>query len=90
MQRAERLARRLALVERARLRQRVFRIEMGEGLDVGLDRRDPVEAGAGIVLGRDGAARDLGGGLRWRSVKRVLASATERTSSVRLLRASSA
>ncbi len=35
---------------------------MGEGLDLAIDRGDPLEAGAGIVLGRGQAAGDGIGG----------------------------
>ena len=66
MQRADAPAIGLVAVERARLRQRVLGIEMGEGLDVVFDRRDPVETGAGIFLGRHRAACDFGCGLRRR------------------------
>ena len=52
----------LVTVERARLRQRMLGIEMDEGLHVAFDRRDPVQAGARIVLGRHRAARDFGSG----------------------------
>ena len=50
----------LRAIERTRLRQRVLRIEMGESLDFALDSRDPLEAGARIVFGRNRAARDFG------------------------------
>ena len=53
---------RLVAVERARLRQRMLGIEMGEGLHLAFDRRDAVEAGARVFLGRDRAARDCGRG----------------------------
>ena len=47
----------LALVECARLGAGMLGIEMGEGLDAGLVRRDPGEAGLG-----HGECRDLAGG----------------------------
>ena len=50
VQRADRMAVAAALVERAGLRQRILRIEMGESVDLVVDRRDAIEAGAGIFL----------------------------------------
>ena len=64
VQRTQRHAPALALVERARLRDGMVGIEMGEGADFRIDRGDTVEAGAGIFLGRDRAARDFGYGMR--------------------------
>ena len=52
-----------ALVERARLRHGMFGIEMDEGVHVAFERRDAFETGADIVLGRNRAARHLGGRL---------------------------
>ncbi len=66
VQRANAPATGLVPVERARLRQRVFGIEMGESLNVAFDRLDPAEASGGIFLGRHRAARDVGGSLHRR------------------------
>ena len=46
VQRTDRQAVAAALVERAGLRERVIRIEMGEGVDLAVDRCDALEAGA--------------------------------------------
>ena len=54
VQRAERVAQRAALVERARLRQHMLAVEMSERPDLAVERVDAIEAGAGIVLGRSG------------------------------------
>ena len=51
-----------ALVERARLRQRLVRIEMDEGVHLVVDRFDPLEAGADILLRAHVAAGDPLGG----------------------------
>ena len=59
MQRPDRMPLRAALIERARLREHVLAIEMGECLDLALDRVDARETGAGIVLGRDRTAGDF-------------------------------
>jgi len=63
VQRADRVSLRAALVERARLRERVLAVEMGECLDLAVEGFDAVEAGAGIFLGRNGAAGDFRCGL---------------------------
>ena len=63
VQRADRLPVAAALVERARLRERVFRIEMRESMHLVVDRRDAFETGADIVLGGHFAAGDPLGGL---------------------------
>src|SRR5258706_428330 len=63
VQRSERLALRAALVERARLRERVLAVEMGECLDLAVEGFDAVETGADIILGRNGAAGDFRRGL---------------------------
>ncbi len=62
VQRADRLAVAAALVERARLRQRIVWIEMNEGAYPAVDRRDPLQTGADIGLGADLAAGDTLGG----------------------------
>ena len=59
VQRAEPMALKAALVEFARLGKRMLAVEMGEGLDLAVERFDAFEAGAGIVLGRDRAATVL-------------------------------
>src|SRR5262249_14708165 len=60
VQRAEGVALRAALVERARLRERVLAVEMDERLDLAVEGFNAVEAGADILRGRTGAA----GGVR--------------------------
>ena len=62
MQRADRLPVAAALVERARLAQRLVRIEMHEGVHLVVDRCDPFETGADIVFGAHVAAGDPLGG----------------------------
>ncbi len=54
---------RAALVERARLREHMVAIEMDERFDLAVELRDAVETGAGILLGRNRAARDFRGSL---------------------------
>jgi hypothetical protein len=61
----------LVAVERARLGQCMLAIDVDEGLDIGLDRRDAPEAGARVLLGRQRAARDFGSNLRGRQCGRV-------------------
>src|SRR5262245_6514835 len=68
VQRTEAPAFRLVAVERARLRQRMLGIEVGERLDFALAGRNPVEAGARVFLRGDGAPCDLGDGLRRREL----------------------
>ncbi len=63
MQRPDRPALRAALVEPARLRQRMLAVEMSERLDLSIERFDAVEAGARIILGRNRAAGDFRAGL---------------------------
>src|SRR5262249_58251712 len=58
VQRAEGVALRAALVERARLRERVLAVEMDERFDLAVESFDAVETSAGIILGRNGAAGD--------------------------------
>ena len=67
VQRPERPAGALALVERARLGAGMLGIEVGEGLDARLVRRDPREAGLGHLERRDLAGGDVGRELdgRW-------------------------
>src|SRR5262249_55684799 len=62
-QRAEGVALRAALVERARLRERVLAVEMDERFDLAVESFDAVETSAGIILGRNGAAGDFRCGL---------------------------
>ena len=59
VQRSERVALRAALVERARLRERVLAVEMDERFDLAINRFNAVEAGARIILGRNGTAGDF-------------------------------
>ena len=59
VQRPGALATGLAAIERTRLRQRVLRIQMDESVDFALDSRNPLQAGARIVLGGNRAARDF-------------------------------
>ena len=63
VQRPDRVALRAALVERARLRERVLAVEMDERLDLAVEGFDAVETGADIILGRNGAAGDFRCGL---------------------------
>jgi hypothetical protein len=58
VQRPERMALEAAFVEFARLGKRMVAVEMGEGLDLAVERLDALEAGAGVVRSRDRAAGD--------------------------------
>src|ERR1700739_4731927 len=59
VQRPERVALRAPLVEPAGLGQRMLAVEMDERLDLAINRFNAVEAGARIILGRNGTAGDL-------------------------------
>src|SRR5262249_39111471 len=63
VQRADRVALRAALIERARLRECMLTVEMGKRLDLAVEGLDAVETGADIILGRNGAAGDFRRGL---------------------------
>ena len=63
VQRTERVALHAALVERARLREHMLAIEMGERPDLAVERFDARETGAGIGLGGNRAGGDFGGSL---------------------------
>src|SRR5512139_1440296 len=64
VQRADALAICLKPVERARLLECMFGIEMGESLDIAFGGRDLLKTGTRIFFSRHRAARDVGCGLR--------------------------
>jgi hypothetical protein len=53
------MAIRAPLVEAARLGERMVAVEMGERSDLAIERRNALEAGAGIFLGGNRAATDF-------------------------------
>jgi hypothetical protein len=59
VQRAEGVALRAALVERARLRERVLAVEVDERFDLAVESFDAVETSADIILGRNSATGDF-------------------------------
>jgi hypothetical protein len=63
VERPDRPTLRAALVESARLRQRMVDVEMDERLDLTIERFNALQAGARIILGRNRAAGDFRGGL---------------------------
>ncbi len=60
-----------ALVERAGLRQRIVRIEVGKGAHFVFDRSNAIEASAGILLRGNFAAGDLFGGFDRRQRRQI-------------------
>ena len=71
VQRTDRQPIAATLVERARLRERVVTVEMDEGVDLVVERRDAIEAGTDILGRRYRALRDLLGRLRCGEGRRI-------------------
>ena len=63
MQRSDRAALRPLLIERARLRERMVAVEVSECFDLAIEGFNALEAGAGIILGRNRTAGDFRCGL---------------------------